>query len=53
MKQEANFSGVARAVDPLHYQADIAEALNLGWKPSRSWRSEIPAYAAWFKAGAL
>jgi hypothetical protein len=29
-----------------------AEALNLGWKPTRDWRSEIAAYVAWFKAGA-
>jgi UDP-glucose 4-epimerase len=51
-QRNPSFSGVERVGDPLHYQADTTEALNLGWKPSRDWRSEIAAYVAWFKAGA-
>lgn len=50
--QELVFSGIVRAGDPLHYEADISESLRLGWKPRRDWRSEISAYAEWFKSGA-
>lgn len=46
------FSGVSRPGDPKHYQADIQEALNWGWKPTRRLRAEIRRYVDWFKDGA-
>jgi UDP-glucose 4-epimerase len=46
------FSGRVRAGDPTHYQADIAEALRLGWAPKRHWRDEIRAYVDWYRRDA-
>lgn len=46
------FSGVSRPGDPKHYQADIQQALDWGWKPTRRLREEIRRYVDWFKGGA-
>ncbi|MER8871748.1 NAD-dependent epimerase/dehydratase family protein [Mesorhizobium sp. M0814] len=49
---DLDFSGQARPGDPAHYQAEIAEALAWGWKPTRRWSDETRAYVRWFKEGA-
>lgn len=46
------FSGVVRAGDPQHFQADISRALAWGWQPKIDWRSGLQEYAAWYKDGA-
>lgn len=50
-KQQPLFSGAVRAGDPLHYQADISEAQDWGWRPSHSWTEDIDAYARWYRLG--
>lgn len=45
------FSGQTRPGDPLHYEADIAEARALGWQPLRQWQTEMGRYVDWFKQG--
>lgn len=47
------FSGELRGGDPVHYQADIAQAISWGWAPTRMWHDEVQAYVDWFKDGAL
>ena len=47
------FSGVIRKGDPQHYQADIAEAQEWGWRPTRDWKREVGAYVEWFQKGAF
>lgn len=46
------FSGTARPGDPQHYQADVAEAYELGWRPQHAWREGVRSYARWFQDGA-
>lgn len=46
------FSGQVRQGDPLHYQADIQEALDWGWRPARDLLVELDAYADWHAGGA-
>lgn len=46
------FNGMTRPGDPTHYEADISEALALGWRPERQWRKEVAAYVQWFQEGA-
>ena len=41
------FTGVARAGDPPGYEAGIAEATALGWKPLQRFEDGIADYAAW------
>lgn len=48
-----SFNGITRAGDPMHYQADIREALSWGWRPTRRWAEEIPNYVRWFQGEAL
>jgi UDP-glucose 4-epimerase len=50
--QPPTFSGISRPGDPIHYQADISEALAWGWSPKRRWQDEVPAYVRWFQDGA-
>jgi len=35
--------------DPLHYHADIAKALNIGWQPTVLLENGIKDYVRWFK----
>lgn len=42
------FLGTARKGDPQHYQADIAEALELGWRCQKSFDEGIKDYVLWF-----
>jgi UDP-glucose 4-epimerase len=51
-KEGVVFSGIVRQGDPLHYQADITEALAWGWIPKRCWRDEVRAYARWYRGSA-
>lgn len=46
------FSGICRPGDPVHYQADITQALDWGWTPTRDLRKEVHRYVQWFKDGA-
>ena len=46
------FSGASRPGDPLHYLANISEALAWGWIPIQNWRDNIRSYVHWFKDGA-
>lgn len=43
------FDGIQRAGDPLHYQANIDEALAWGWTPQEDLTSQLAAYVAWYK----
>jgi UDP-glucose 4-epimerase len=43
------FTGAARPGDPAHYQADIAQALALGWQPRHDVMAEIANYAHWYR----
>ncbi|MEP7008413.1 MAG: hypothetical protein ABI810_20710, partial [Sphingomonas bacterium] len=45
---EPVFSGARRGGDPIGYEADITEALALGWRPERSLTDGLATYAAWF-----
>jgi UDP-glucose 4-epimerase len=47
------FSGVVRAGDPKHFQADVSSARQWGWEPKIDWREGIRAYVAWFRKQAL
>lgn len=49
-KGTPSFSGAPSQGDPAHYQADITEALALGWSPRFKHLSQIDAYVSWFKA---
>jgi UDP-glucose 4-epimerase len=42
------FSGNSRKGDPQCYQADITEAKNWGWEPTRFWRDGILEYVDWY-----
>lgn len=42
------FSGISRPGDPPHYVADISDALNFGWRPTRDYKKEMAAYAKWY-----
>lgn len=42
-----SFTGVARAGDPPGYEAGIARAIGLGWKPQRCFEDGIADYAVW------
>ncbi len=44
-----SFTGTTRSGDPLHYQADISQALAWDWKPIWHWRDGVKAYADWFR----
>jgi UDP-glucose 4-epimerase len=46
------FTGRSKAGDPTHYQADISQALELGWSPLHNWRTEVAPYVRWFREGA-
>ena len=46
---EITFNGQARDGDPVHFQADIAEASSLGWTPKVDWCQGVSEYAAWFQ----
>ncbi len=46
-----HFTGKIRQGDPQHYQADISQALSLGWKPTITWQTGIRHYVDWFKNG--
>lgn len=46
------FSGQTRPGDPMHYQADVAEARAWGWLPQRDRVAEMTAYVDWFTSGA-
>jgi UDP-glucose 4-epimerase len=50
--RQPEFSGICRPGDPVHYQADIAQALDWGWTPTRDLLNEIQRYVHWFKDGA-
>lgn len=42
------FNGQNRPGDPLHYQADMVEAMQLGWTPEVSLEAGLIQYAEWF-----
>ena len=42
------FSGTARAGDPDHYEADIAQARAWGWAPAHAIEDGLTRYAEWF-----
>lgn len=42
------FSGFGRPGDPRDFRADIADALELGWAPTRALDEGIDTYADWF-----
>lgn len=46
------FSGELRAGDPVHYQADVAEAAAWGWAPQCDQMREMNLYVDWFLGGA-
>jgi UDP-glucose 4-epimerase len=43
------FTGQQRLGDPIHYCADIAEALSWGWSPCHHWIAGIAEYANWYQ----
>jgi UDP-glucose 4-epimerase len=43
------FCGSIRPGDPLHFHADIRQALDWGWCPTVPWTVGIRRYAAWFR----
>ena len=43
------FCGTIRPGDPLHFHADIQQALEWGWCPTVPWTEGIRRYAAWFR----
>ncbi|MDD5611459.1 MAG: NAD(P)-dependent oxidoreductase [Gallionella sp.] len=47
------FSGNARAGDPVNYLADISRACNWGWQPQIEWREGVHEYAQWYRGGAI
>ncbi len=50
MKAPVQFNGEVRPGDPQHFQADIAAALALGWKPQISLEEGLDEYAAWIRS---
>lgn len=44
------FNGNGRAGDPVHYEADVTEALATGWRPSVDFSDGLARYAKWFKS---
>jgi UDP-glucose 4-epimerase len=44
------FSGVSRAGDPKHYQAEVSLAKSWGWVPDVDWRAGVREYVEWFRA---
>jgi UDP-glucose 4-epimerase len=39
--RQPEFSGIGRPGDPVHYQADITQALDWGWTPTRDLHEEV------------
>lgn len=48
VEHELQFSGAARAGDPMHYVADISAARAWGWQPTKHWREGVREYAEWY-----
>lgn len=48
-KVRPNFSGYARAGDPVHLVADTAYLISLGFVAEKDWCEGISEYVAWFK----
>lgn len=48
-KVRPNFSGYARAGDPVHLVADTAYLISLGFIAEKDWCEGISEYVAWFK----
>lgn len=44
-----SFCGTQRPGDPLHYHADMRQALAWDWQPIISWQEGLARYVAWFK----
>jgi UDP-glucose 4-epimerase len=44
-----SFCGTQRPGDPLHYHADMRQALNWDWQPKISWQDGLARYVSWFK----
>lgn len=44
---EIEFSGEARQGDPPGYEADVARALALGWKPAQEFAQGLAEYVSW------
>ena len=49
---QPHFTGLTRAGDPTHYQADLTEARAWGWAPRQSRVEAMTAYVDWYKMGA-
>lgn len=47
------FSGEIRAGDPVHFQADLTEAIAWGWRPGRHWSDGVSEYVAWYRRQSL
>lgn len=47
-----SFDGRQRAGDPIHYEADIEQALKWGWKPTQNMTQQLQAYVSWFQSEA-
>lgn len=43
------FCGTQRLGDPLHYHADMRQALAWGWQPEIAWKDGLARYVSWFK----
>lgn len=43
------FCGTQRPGDPLHYHADVRQAMSWGWQPQVTWQAGLARYVAWFK----
>ena len=46
---QPSFCGTQRPGDPVHYHADIGEALAWGWRPEVSWKDGLARYVSWFR----
>lgn len=44
-----SFCGTQRPGDPLHYHADMRQALAWGWQPQITWQAGLARYVSWFK----
>ena len=50
LNSDPQFSGLGREGDPFFYEADIKEALSLGWEPKKDLEEGIDEYVKWFKS---
>lgn len=43
-----SFCGTQRPGDPLHYHADMCQALGLEWRPKIAWKAGLSRFVSWF-----